>query len=157
MKTKRETGQSSFTPLAPAQVTTIESHVLMQQRAYPQATGDLTGFLYDIALAAKISSHAMTRAGLIDVLGATGLKNIQGEQVAKLDVLSNETFIRFNSFDGRLAAMASEECADIISIPAGYPLGQVCSVVRSVGRFFAYRLYDKRRDHFWHLPATGRL
>jgi fructose-1,6-bisphosphatase I len=104
-------------------VITIESHILEQQSAHPEATGVLTSLLYDIALCAKIIAHAMTRAGLIDVLGAAGGVNVQGEQVAKLDVLANETLIRFNRFTGRLAGMASEENADIVPIPDGYQIG----------------------------------
>lgn len=109
--------------LTPEQVITIESHIHEQQRAHPEATGVLTSLLYDIALCAKIISHAMTRAGLIDVLGAAGGMNIQGEQIAKLDVLANETLIRFNRFTGRLAGMASEENASLISIPDSYQTG----------------------------------
>jgi fructose-1,6-bisphosphatase I len=109
--------------VGPGQVTTIESHILEQQRTHPSATGVLTSLLYDIALCAKIISHAMTRAGLIDVLGAADLMNVQDEQVAKLDVLANETLIRFNRFTGRLAGMASEENADIIPIPDGFEIG----------------------------------
>ncbi len=109
-------------------VTTIEAHILEQQRAHPEATGALTNLLYDVALSAKIISHAMTRAGLIDVLGQTDLENVQGEQVAKLDVLANETLIRCNSFAGRLGGMASEENADIIQIPKEYPAGKYVMV-----------------------------
>jgi fructose-1,6-bisphosphatase I len=65
----------------------------------------------------------MTRAGLIDILGMAGRINIQDEQVAKLDMLANETLIRYTSFAGRLAGMASEECKDIIPIPEDYPCG----------------------------------
>lgn len=115
------------TPERPASVSapviTIEAHILEQQRAHPEATGVLTSLLYDIALSAKIIAHAMTRAGLIDVLGTTGMTNVQQEQVAKLDVLANDTLVRFNSITGRLAGMASEENADIIPIPDGYQTG----------------------------------
>jgi fructose-1,6-bisphosphatase I len=117
------TRNASSSVLTPAYVITIESHILEQQRTHPEATGVLTSLLYDIALCAKIIAHAMTRAGLIDVLGATGGVNVQGEQVAKLDVLANETLIRFNRFTGRLAGMASEENADIVPIPDGYQIG----------------------------------
>ena len=109
--------------IAPTQVTTIEAHIVEQQRAHPGATGVLTNLLYDIALSAKIIAHAMTRAGLIDVLGMAGTTNIQNEQVAKLDLLANETLIQFTSCTGRLAGLASEECADIIPIPEDYPRG----------------------------------
>ena len=123
-KKKSKNKLKSVPSLAPMQITTIEAHILEQQRAHPEATGVLTNLLYDVALSAKIISHAMTRAGLIDVLGQTDLQNIQGEQVAKLDVLANETLIRCNSFAGRLGGMASEENADIIQIPKEYPVGK---------------------------------
>jgi fructose-1,6-bisphosphatase I len=123
-KTETKTAKETRPSPATAQVITIESHILEQQRAHPEATGELTNLIYDIALSAKIIAHAMTRAGLIDVLGTAGAMNVQGEQVAKLDLLANETLIRFNSFTGRLAGMASEENADIIPIPDGYQTGR---------------------------------
>ena len=47
---------ASFLPKGPLQ--TIERHILEQQKFYPEATGTLTGLLYDLALAGKIiSSH----------------------------------------------------------------------------------------------------
>jgi fructose-1,6-bisphosphatase I len=123
MAKKNKAKDTSPSSLAPGHVVTIESHFLEQQRAHPEATGVLTSLLYDIALSAKIIAHAMTQAGLIDVLGMAGRRNIQGEQVAKLDMFANETLIRFNSFTGRVAGMASEENAEIICVPDGYPCG----------------------------------
>ena len=123
--TQHETKKNVFksSQVMPLSVVTIETHILEQQQAYPDATGVLTGLLYDIALSAKIIAHAMTRAGLIDVLGKTGMENVQGEEVARLDVLANDTLLRVSGFTGRLAGMASEENADIIPIPEGYPVG----------------------------------
>lgn len=122
-KTKKSREGKSVSSLTPAHVTTIEAHILEQQQAHPEATGVLTNLLYDIALAAKIIAHAMTRAGLIDILGSAGTVNVQQEQVAKLDVLADETLIRYNQATGRLAGMASEENADPIPIPDGRNLG----------------------------------
>ena len=99
-------------------VVTIERHILEQQKRHPEATGVLTGILYDITLAGKLISRETNRAGLTDILGLTGTSNIQGEEVAKLDRFSNSAIIRLNQFTGRLAAMASEEMEDIITIPA---------------------------------------
>ena len=122
-KTQIVAPNATVPALAPAQVTTIEAHISEQQRSHPEASGALTNVLYDVALSAKIIAHAMTRAGLIDVLGSAGTMNVQDEQVAKLDVLANETLIRFGGLTGRLAGMASEENAAIIPIPDGYPCG----------------------------------
>ena len=47
-----------------ALLTTIERHILDQQARYPNATGELTSLLYDMALAAKSIARETTRAGL---------------------------------------------------------------------------------------------
>jgi fructose-1,6-bisphosphatase I len=105
-------------------VVTIERHILEQQSLHPEATGVLTGILYDIALAGKLIARETNRAGLADILGLTGAFNVQGEEVAKLDEFANAAIIRLNQFTGRLAAMASEEIADPIPIPAEFPTGR---------------------------------
>ncbi|MGD8464607.1 MAG: class 1 fructose-bisphosphatase, partial [Anaerolineae bacterium] len=97
-------------------VITIERHILEQQKRHPEATGVLTSILYDIAVAGKLIARETTRAGLEDILGLTGSRNIQGEEVAKLDQYANAAIIRLNQFTGRLAAMASEEVEDLIPI-----------------------------------------
>ena len=104
-------------------ITTIERHILEQQRTHPEATGVFTNLLYDIALAAKIIARETTRAGLVEILGLTGETNVQGEHQTKLDVFANNIMIRSNSFTGRVAVMASEEVPDLIHIPEGYPFG----------------------------------
>jgi fructose-1,6-bisphosphatase I len=107
-----------------AKITTIERHILDQQRSFPEATGEFTYLLYDIALAAKIISREVSKAGLAEILGLAGEVNVQGEQVMKLDVFANETMIRMNDHTGRLCAMASEENPDIIPIPEQFPCGR---------------------------------
>ncbi len=108
----------------PEEIVTIERHVLEQERAHPEATGVFTSLLYDIALAAKIIARETSRAGLVQILGLSGVTNVQGEAQMKLDVFANQTIIRMNSYTGRLAVMASEEEPDIIPIPEGYPVGR---------------------------------
>jgi fructose-1,6-bisphosphatase I len=105
-------------------VITIERHILEQQKRHPEATGVLTSILYDIAVAGKLIARETTRAGLADILGLTGSRNIQGEEVAKLDQYANAAIIRLNQFTGRLAAMASEEVENLISIPDSFPTGR---------------------------------
>jgi fructose-1,6-bisphosphatase I len=106
------------------EITTIERHIIEQQRSHPQATGVFSGLLYDIALAAKIIARETSHAGLADILGLAGRTNVQGEQQMKLDVFANETMIRMNSYTGRLAAMVSEESEGIIPIPEDYGIGK---------------------------------
>jgi fructose-1,6-bisphosphatase I len=105
------------------EVITIKRHVLEQQMKHPEATGVLTGLLYDIALAGKVIDRAATRAALADMLGLTGGLNVQGERVGKLDEYADAAIVRLNQFTGGLAAMVSEEHADIIPIPDRYGTG----------------------------------
>lgn len=100
---------------------TIEQHILDRQSMHPEATGEFTHLLYDIALAAKVVGREVNRAGLVDILGYTGRENIQGEQVRKLDVFANESIIRMNELTGRVCAMASEEMDNMIQ---GDPKGK---------------------------------
>jgi fructose-1,6-bisphosphatase I len=65
----------------------------------------------------------VSKAGLLDVLGATGEVNVQGEAVQKLDDFANRVIIRRMERAGVLCAMVSEENADIIEIPRQYPIG----------------------------------
>jgi len=98
---------------------TIERHILDQEREHPEATGVLTNLLYDIALAAKLIAQQIHRAGLSDILGKAGQINVQGEEQMNLDVFANETFIRMNSYTGRVAVMATEELAQpVVCSPA---------------------------------------
>lgn len=105
------------------QLTTIERFILDQQRHFPDASGDLTGIMYDLALAHReIIASRTHRAESPRFLGSTG--NLQGEVVQKLDVLADQTIFRLNDHTGRLAIMASEEHADPLAIPDRYPAGR---------------------------------
>jgi fructose-1,6-bisphosphatase I len=105
-------------------VITIGRHILFEQEAFPDATGALTEVLYSLALAGKLIASRTTRAGLADILGSAGQKNIQDEDVQKLDLYANDTIVKFNNHTGNLAVMASEEKEDLIPIPKKYPKGK---------------------------------
>lgn len=111
-------------PEEPFRFMTIERHILEGQREHPEATGALTSLLYDLALAGKVISSNTTRAGLAEILGRTDEINVQGEQVQKLDRFADRIIFRLNDHTGRLAAMASEEHADVLMIPDKYPSGK---------------------------------
>ena len=105
-------------------VITIERYIIEQERLHPEATGELSGILYDIALAAKMIASRVRSAGLADILGSAEVENVQGEVQQKLDVFANETIIKAMDHGGRLAAMASEEEPGIIPIPEGFKCGK---------------------------------
>jgi fructose-1,6-bisphosphatase I len=108
----------------PTSVVTIDRYIIEQERLYPEATGELSGILYDVALAAKMIANKVRSAGLADILGSNESQNVQGEVQAKLDVLSNDIIIKAMDHGGRLCAMASEEMPDIIPIPDGFKCGK---------------------------------
>jgi len=110
--------------LHPTQVTTLERFILDQEREHPEATGELTNLLYDVALAAKLIAASIRRAGLVNVLGAVGQTNVQGEEQQKLDVFANDTMKNALNHTGRICAMASEEDEELILIPDGVPPGK---------------------------------
>ncbi len=105
-------------------VVTIERFIIEQERQYPDASGDLSGILYDMALVGKMIANKVRSAGLIDIIGATSDTNVQGEVQQKLDVIANEIVVKAFDHGGRLCAMASEEEADIIHIPEGFRPGK---------------------------------
>jgi fructose-1,6-bisphosphatase I len=107
-------------------VVTIERFIIEQERLHPEATGELSGILYDMALAAKMIANKVRRAGLADILGATENANVQGEIQQKLDIFANDTIIKAVDHGGRLCAMASEEEPGIIQIPDGFRCGKYC-------------------------------
>ncbi|HET9134503.1 MAG TPA: class 1 fructose-bisphosphatase [Gemmatimonadales bacterium] len=105
-------------------VTTLERFILDQEREHPDATGELTNLLYDIALAAKVIAAQIRRAGLVNILGAAGSTNVQDEEQQKLDVFANETMKHALNHTGRVCAMASEEDEELIPIPADVKPGK---------------------------------
>ena len=105
-------------------VVTIDRFIIEQEALFPEATGELSGILYDLAVAAKIISSKVRRAGLIDILGANGSENVQGELQQKLDVIANAIITKAMDHGGRLCAMASEEEEGIIEIPPQFKCGK---------------------------------
>jgi len=99
---------------------TVSRHIMDLQRMHPEATGDLSGLLNELIVAAKTISAEVNMAGLADVLGMSGKINIQGEEVQKLDEFANNTIKRRMAQCGYLCVMTSEEEEDIIPVKEGY-------------------------------------
>lgn len=99
--------------------------IIEEQRAIPgKASGDFTGLISDVIMACKQIAHDVNKGALIGVLGSAGSENVQGETQKKLDIITNEVFIKSTEWGGHLAAMASEEMDDVYPIPARYPKGK---------------------------------
>jgi fructose-1,6-bisphosphatase I len=104
-------------------IVTIERHIIQEERRFPEATGAFSNILYDIALAAKLISREVRRAGLMDILGETGRVNVHGDEVKKLDEYSHDVIFRALDHCGHLCVMASEEAEEILPIPPQFPAG----------------------------------
>ena len=92
-----------------SELVTLSRTILQRKRSYEGATGDFTLLLNHIALAAKVVSRQVAKAGLLDVLGKAGKDNVQGEEVQRLDVIANDLLIELLNDLPMVAAIASEE------------------------------------------------
>ncbi|KAG7300251.1 Fructose-1-6-bisphosphatase [Plutella xylostella] len=95
---------------------TLTRWVLAQQRSAPQATGDLTQLLNSIQTAVKAIQSAVRKAGIAKLHGISGDTNVQGEQVKKLDVLSNDLFINMLKSSFTTCLLVSEENDNVIEV-----------------------------------------
>jgi fructose-1,6-bisphosphatase I len=103
---------------------TLERHILEGERLHPEATGEFSSILNNIALAAKLVWREVTKAGLVNILGTTDRMNISGDIIKKLDVFADQTVFRAMDHGGHLCVMASEENEDLLQIPDGYQKGK---------------------------------
>lgn len=95
-------------------IITLDEFTIQQLRDFPNATGELSGLLRDIGLAAKRVNVEVNKAGLVDILGDTGSINVQGEEVKKLDEFANDQFVGVLRHGISCAGIASEELDDIV-------------------------------------------
>lgn len=95
---------------------TLTRFVLAEQRKVPTATGDLTQLLNSIQTAVKAVSSAVRKAGIAKMYGFAGETNVQGEEVKKLDILSNELFINMLASSFTTCLLISEENETMIEI-----------------------------------------
>src|SRR5688500_7365737 len=96
-------------------VLTLDEFTIQQLRNFPNATGELSGLLRDMGLAAKRVNVEVNKAGLVDILGDAGAINVQGEDVKKLDVFANNQFMGALRHGISCAGIGSEEMDDFIS------------------------------------------
>lgn len=99
---------------------TLSEFINEQQTAFPYAKGDLTRLLNHIGVASKLVNREVNAAGLMDILGKTGMSNIQGEDVMRLDEFANQKFIRVLGSSGEVCGIASEENHDLITFDTSF-------------------------------------
>jgi fructose-1,6-bisphosphatase I len=105
--------------------TTLSRHVLQQLHSFDADAQDLSAIMNRIALAGKLISRRLSRAGLMaNTLGFTGETNVQGESVKKMDIFANEVFISVFKQSGLVCRLASEEMEKPYYIPENCPIGR---------------------------------
>ncbi|HGS4800915.1 TPA: class 1 fructose-bisphosphatase [Vibrio cholerae] len=88
---------------------TLGEFIVEKQHDFPHASGELSSLLASIRLAAKIVNREINKAGLADIIGASGNDNIQGEEQQKLDLYANEKFKAALEARDQVCGVASEE------------------------------------------------
>ncbi|XP_076046202.1 fructose-1,6-bisphosphatase isoform X2 [Oratosquilla oratoria] len=135
---------------------TLTRHVLAEQKKVPHATGDLTNLLVCIQTAVKAISSAVRKAGIAKLYGMAGDVNVQGEEVKKLDVLSNDLFINMLRSSYTTCLLVSEENKTVIEVEKDHqgkyvvcfdPLDGSSNIdcLVSIGSIFA--IYRKNTDN----------
>jgi len=108
----------SDSPHAIAPVLTFQQHIYQEQRRLaPGATGEFSWLLSGLTLATKMIQAKVRQAGLLDVLGAHGKTNVQGEEQQKLDVFANTALLTSLGSRGNAAFLVSEEDDEPTALP----------------------------------------
>ncbi|HLR76385.1 MAG TPA: class 1 fructose-bisphosphatase [Balneolaceae bacterium] len=95
---------------------TLEEFIIQSQTKFPGATGELSQLLRDIGLAAKIISKEVNKAGITNILGYEGSKNIHGESVKKLDLFADHQLISALNRADITCMVISEENEGIVEL-----------------------------------------
>lgn len=99
-------------------ITTLDEFIIDRQKDFPYATGELSGLLRDIGVAAKIVNREVNKAGLVNILGLDGTVNQTGDEVKKLDIFANNKILEYMENSGECCGIASEELEDFVKLPS---------------------------------------
>ena len=95
---------------------TIQQHIIANQRRHAEATGEFSFLLSGITIATKVLASKVRKAGLVDIFGATGEQNVQGETVQKLDRIANDLLMHCIGYRRIVGALASEENETVVDL-----------------------------------------
>ena len=108
---------------------TLDRYLMETLRNHPTATGQFVDLVQSIALAGKMISARVNRAGLAGMFGGTGEVNVQGEFVQKLDKYANETFLKALEHRGHTCMVVSEEDEAPTLVPPQWHSGRYAVTV----------------------------
>ncbi|WP_233890327.1 class 1 fructose-bisphosphatase, partial [Tenacibaculum piscium] len=95
---------------------TLGEFIIGYQKDFKYSSGELSRLINSIRLAAKVVNHEIRKAGLVDITGASGDVNIQGETQQKLDILANNLFKQTLINREIVCGIASEEEDDFVIV-----------------------------------------
>jgi fructose-1,6-bisphosphatase I len=90
-------------------IITLNDFVILHQKNFPFAKGELSSLLHHLGIAAKIVNKKINKAGLVDIIGRAGRVNIQGENQQKLDAFADKVFSDALRSSGECCGLATEE------------------------------------------------
>ncbi|NXL36970.1 F16P2 bisphosphatase, partial [Glaucidium brasilianum] len=96
---------------------TLTRFVMEKGRRVKGATGELTQLLNSMLTAIKAISSAVRKAGLAHMFGIAGTVNVTGDEVKKLDVLSNSLVINMLQSSYSTCVLVTEENKEAILTP----------------------------------------
>ncbi len=108
---------------------TLQSHVLVEERRHPGATGTLSWIISALSIASKTIAAKLKTAGIEDVLGEFGTDNVQGERQQKLDVIANHLLIQLLRSREGVAVIGSEENDELLLVDAAAAGGRRYAVL----------------------------
>nr|XP_005582344.1 PREDICTED: fructose-1,6-bisphosphatase 1 isoform X2 [Macaca fascicularis] len=82
---------------------------VMEEGRKARGTGELTQLLNSLCAAVKAISSAVRKAGIAHLYGIAGSTNVTGDQVKKLDVLSNDLVMNMLKSSFATCVLVSEE------------------------------------------------
>lgn len=82
---------------------------VMEEGRKAKGTGELTTLLNSLCTAVKAISSAVRKAGIAHLYGIAGCTNVTGDQVKKLDILSNDLVINMITSSFTSCVLVSEE------------------------------------------------
>ena len=95
---------------------TLGEFIVENQAEYTNAKGELSGILSSIRLVAKVIHRDINKAGLTNnIIGNSGVENVQGEAQMKLDLFAHNTMKQALMSREEVAGFASEEEENFIA------------------------------------------
>ncbi|XP_074876112.1 fructose-1,6-bisphosphatase 1 isoform X2 [Buteo buteo] len=91
---------------------------VMEEGRRAKGTGEFTQLLNSLCTAIKAISTAVRKAGIANLYGIAGSTNVTGDQVKKLDILSNDLVINMLKSSFSTCVIVSEENKDAVIVEA---------------------------------------